>query len=54
MLAQELRKRKTPQKKIAIIRQTIEPGVRVSHVARLNGIQISSALSGRNSACKAV
>jgi putative transposase len=41
LLGQELRKRKTPQEKIAIIRQTMEPGMTVSHVARLHGIQPS-------------
>lgn len=35
LLWQELRKRKTPQEKIAIIQQTMEPGMTVSHVARL-------------------
>lgn len=38
---QELRKRKTPQEKIAIIQQTMEPGMTVSHVARLHSIQPS-------------
>ncbi|EAN4330891.1 IS3 family transposase, partial [Salmonella enterica] len=41
LLGQELRKRKTPQEKIAIIQQTMEPGMNVSHVARLHGIQPS-------------
>ena len=41
LLGQELRKRKTPQEKIAIIQQTMEPGMTVSHVARLHGIQPS-------------
>ena len=41
LLGKEVRKRKTPQKKIAIIQQTIEPGMTVSHVARLHGIQPS-------------
>ncbi|HFL5056750.1 TPA: IS3 family transposase [Escherichia coli] len=36
-----MRKRKTPQEKIAIIQQTMEPGMTVSHVARLHGIQPS-------------
>lgn len=35
----ELRKRKTPQEKIGIIQQTMEPGMAVSHVARLRCIQ---------------
>ena len=41
LLGQELRKRKTPQEKIAIIQQTMEPSMTVSHVARLHGIQPS-------------
>ncbi len=39
LLEKEVRKRKTPQEKIAIIQQTMEPGMTVSHVARLHGIQ---------------
>lgn len=35
LLEQEARKRKTPQEKIAIIQQTMELGMNVSHVARL-------------------
>ncbi|HHA2250089.1 hypothetical protein ACEV60_20480 [Enterobacter ludwigii] len=35
LLGQKARKRKTPQEKIAIIQQTMEPGMNVSHVARL-------------------
>lgn len=41
LLGQVVRKRKTPQEKIAIIQQTMEPGMNVSHVARLHGIQPS-------------
>ena len=41
LLGKEVRKRKTPQKKIVIIQQTMEPGMAVSHVARLQGIQPS-------------
>ncbi|EDK22922.1 transposase [[Ruminococcus] torques ATCC 27756] len=41
LLGQEVRIRKTPQEKIAIIQQTMEPGMNVSHVARLHGIQPS-------------
>ena len=41
LLGKEVRKRKTPQEKIAIIQQTMEPGMTVSHVARLHGIQAS-------------
>lgn len=41
LLGQELRKRKTPQEKIAIIQQTMALGMTVSHVARLHSIQPS-------------
>lgn len=41
LLGQKLRKRKNPQAKVAIIQQTMEPGMTVSHVARLHGIQPS-------------
>lgn len=34
----EVRKRKTPQEKIAIIQETMELGMTGSHVARLHGI----------------
>ena len=40
-LWQKLRKCKTPQEKIAIIQQTLESGMTVSHVAHLHGIQPS-------------
>ncbi|EFH6972145.1 IS3 family transposase [Escherichia coli] len=41
LLGKEVRRRKTPQEKIAIIQQTMELGMTVSHVARLHGIQPS-------------
>lgn len=41
LLGQEAHRRKTPQEKIAIIQQSMEPGMSVSHVARLHGIQPS-------------
>ena len=41
LLGQGLCKRKTPQGKIAIIQQTMELGMTMSHVARLYGIQPS-------------
>lgn len=39
LLGQEVLKRKTPQEKIAIIQQMMEPDMNVSHVASLQGIQ---------------
>jgi len=41
LLGQEVRKRQTPQEKIAIIQQTMEPGMNVSHVARQHGVAAS-------------
>lgn len=41
LLGLELSKGKTPQEKISIIQQAMEPGMTVSHVARLHGIQPS-------------
>ncbi len=54
LLGQELRKRKTPQKKIAITQQTTEPGMTVSHVVHLHGIQPSLLFSGKNNTRKEV
>lgn len=54
LLGQELRKRKTPQEKIAIIQQTTEPGMRVSHVAHLHGIQPSLLFKWKNNTWKEV
>ena len=41
LLGQNRRKRKRPQEKITTIQQTIEPGMMVSHMAPLYGIQPS-------------
>ncbi|EPB5429548.1 MULTISPECIES: transposase [Enterobacteriaceae] len=37
----ERRRRRTPQEKIAIIQQTMEPGMTVSHVARQHSVAAS-------------
>ncbi len=37
----ERRRRRTPQEKIAIIQQTMEPGMTVSHVACLHSINVN-------------
>ena len=37
----------TPQEKIAIIQQTMEPGMTVSHVARLHGINANQIFKWR-------
>lgn len=52
LLGKEVRKRKTPQKKIAIIQQTMEPGMTVSHVARLHGIQPNLLFKWKNNTWK--
>ena len=54
LLGQEVRKRKTPQEKIAIIQQTMEPGMNVSHVARLHGIQTGLLFKWKSNIRKAV
>ena len=54
LLGKEVRKRKTPQEKIAIIQQTMEPGMTVSHVARLHGIQPSLLFKWKNNIWKEI
>ncbi len=54
LLGQEVRKRKTPQEKIAIIQQTMEPGINVSHVARCTVFSPACCSSGRSNIRKAV
>ncbi|EKE9144858.1 IS3 family transposase [Escherichia coli] len=43
----ERRRRRTPQEKIAIVQQTMEPGMTVSHVARLNGVNANQVFTWR-------
>ncbi len=43
----ERRRRRTPQEKISIIQQTIEPGMSVSHVARRHGINANQIFKWR-------
>nr|WP_158151132.1 IS3 family transposase [Pantoea ananatis] len=43
----ERRRRRTPSEKIAIIQQTMEPGMTVSHVARLHGINANQIFKWR-------
>lgn len=43
----ERRRRRTPQEKIAIIQQTMEPGMTVSHVARLHSINANQIFKWR-------
>ncbi|EUM16602.1 transposase insC for insertion element IS2D [Enterobacter sp. BIDMC 29] len=43
----ERRQRRTPQVKIAIIQQTMEPGMTGSHVARLHGIKANQIFKWR-------
>ncbi len=54
LLGQGLRKRKTPQEKIDIIQQTMEPGMTVSHVARLHSIQPGLLFKWKNNIWKEV
>jgi transposase len=43
----ERRRRRTPQEKIAIVQQTMEPGMTVSHVARLHGVNANQVFTWR-------
>ncbi len=43
----ERRRRRTPQEKIDIIQQTMQPGMSVSHVARLYGINANQIFKWR-------
>ncbi len=43
----ERRRRRTPQEKIAIVQQTFEPGMTVSHVARLHDVNANQLFKWR-------
>ncbi|NJD86227.1 hypothetical protein EWM60_18195 [Candidatus Erwinia dacicola] len=43
----ERRRRRTPQEKIAIVQQTLKPGMTVSHVARLHGVNANQVFIWR-------
>lgn len=43
----ERRRRRTQQEKIAIIQQTMDPGMTVSHVVRLHGINANQIFKWR-------
>lgn len=43
----ERRRRRTPQEKIAIVQQTMEPCMTVSHVARLHGVNANQVFTWR-------
>ena len=43
----ERRRRRTPQEKIAIIQQTMEPGMKVSNVERQHGINAKQIFKWR-------
>lgn len=48
LLGQEVCKRKTPQDNIAIIQQTMDPGMNISHVAACMVSSPACCLSGRS------
>ncbi|NJC99087.1 hypothetical protein EWM60_03200 [Candidatus Erwinia dacicola] len=43
----ERKRRRTPQEKIAIVQQTLKPGMTVSHVARLHGVNANHVFTWR-------
>lgn len=47
LIGAERRKRRTPQEKIAIVQQSLEPGMTVSHVARLHNLNANQVFLWR-------
>lgn len=41
------RRRRSPQEKIAIVQETLQPGMTVSHVARLHGVNANQIFAWR-------
>ena len=50
----ERRRRRTPQEKITMVQQTFEPGMTVSHVARLHDVNANQLFNGANNSRKAL
>ena len=46
-LGPERRRRRTPQEKISIVQETLQPGMTVSHVARLHGLSANQIFTWR-------
>ncbi len=49
LLGPERRRRRSPQEKIAIVQETLQPGMTVSHVARLHGVNANQTSPGESS-----
>lgn len=47
LLGPERRRHRFPQKKIAIVQETLQPGMTVSHVARLHGVNANQIFAWR-------
>lgn len=47
LLGLERRRRRSPQEKIAIVQETLQPGMTVSHVARLHGVNANQIFAWR-------
>ena len=47
LLGPERRRRRSPQEKIAIVQETLQPGMTVSHVARLHGVNANQIFAWR-------
>lgn len=47
LLGPERRRRRSPQEKIAIVQETLQPGMTVSHVARLHGLSANQIFTWR-------
>jgi len=47
LLGTERRRRRSPQEKISIVQETLQPGMTVSHVARLHGVNANQIFAWR-------
>ena len=47
LLGPERRRRRSPQEKISIVQETLQPGMTVSHVARLHGVNANQIFAWR-------
>ena len=47
LIGPERRRRRSPQEKIAIVQETLQPGMTVSHVARLHGVNANQIFAWR-------
>ncbi len=47
LLGPERSRHRSPQEKISIVQETLQPGITVSHVARLHGVNANQMFAWR-------